>query len=398
MPGTPIPAPSIFPFEPDGGFPFSEQMTFATDVLTARNGSESRVPLVQIERLVLKWTVTAIDSGESERLLGLLWREFDNRWYIPRWSLGRPLNAVTSGVYFIGANLLDFYVGGFALVWKNSATYDLMTITAIAANTLTLSGTTTFPHLGLAGLIVFPILVGSIAYQKAIDRSNCTARVELTATIDVSGRPVEDAGVAPTMFLGYEVLPDIHSTSDPSEAWDARSTVNGGLASSALIVRPLDDYNSVTTTFGWLAVNRGEVKTMVQFIRRRRGRYLACWIPGMAADYTVAVAANAGETMLVLAGLDLFTLYTADAVRKYIGLFANGLVYPFKITNLAVDATNSHVTLSAALPVAFPVGTPVSWLRLSRLASDTVEVVTLPGMITTTAEFTFIELPKETPA
>lgn len=388
---TPIPAPTVFPFEPDAAFDVQEQWSYATDIITSKIRRERRVPLVQVPRIILTWTVSTTSQQETSRLLGMLWVELDNRWYGPRWPSARAVTAVAGTVYSCDTTAADFQVAGKALVWKDSATYDVMTVNGVAGNSVTLAGATSFTH--NSSCYVIPLLVGSINIQQKIDRSGELAQCEIIFTSDVSGMNIPGAGVAPLSFGGVEVLTEVFSTEGLTENWDLRSVVSGGAASTPFIVRALDDRQTTDATLGWLATTRAEIAAMKQFIARRRGRLVPVWIPTLTQEMVVGASAASGQPVLSIPNFDYSTYYTADTARRTLLIVAGGTVIPATINSWI----GANVTLSTNLPVTVPKGATVSLLKLSRLQNDAITMTSIPGNIAVQSVMSFTELPSETP-
>lgn len=392
---TPIPAPAVFPFDPDGGFPLRERWIYATDVLVARSGRERRVGLVFLPRLNISWAVTGIDAGEAARLLALLWTETDNRWYVPRWTSGRTYTKAGS-VYTMQMIATDFFTTGKALVWRSSKLYDVMTVDSQNSTSITLSGATTFDHT-LPGNIVVPLMVGSFTQEYDIERGALTGRIDLTFSIDVSDYAyTPPVGVALQSYRGKELFTDVAHTSEQSEGSVMRTDISGGMASSKFIVRPLDERLTQVLRAGYAATSRQEYQDLKQFLARRAGRLNPCWVVA-SPEAVVATTAASGTNQLILQDMEFGTYYTADAARKDLVFMVGNTLYPHRVNSWTNLAPNSRANLETNLAVTVPAGTLVSFLRYCRMATDATEMEVLAGSVGALASLEFTEIPSEVP-
>lgn len=386
---TPIPPPAVFPFEPDGGFPLVESWAYTTDILIGRTGLEKRVPLASVPRYKLRWTVTAIDPGESARFQALMWTETDNRWYIPRWSSARRISAVAAGVYTVDTVATSFVVGGLALVWHDSTLFDIMNVSAVGAGTVTLTGATTFAHT-LGGTAVAPVLVGSIVVSKPVMRaSGLVSRFEVEASIDVTSMPLPALGAPALSFRGVEVMPNIGKVTDLDENWSIKTDISGGEASSPFIIRPLETKNTVLIPTQWLATTRAEMATLFAFLARRQGQLNPVWMYGVP-EFVTSADALSGAASIFVTEFDFSHYYAGDVARR--NILINGVAYGIVIAN-----PTGELTLDIPLASATQKGTPVLLLHFCRMAEDNVDIEIMSGVSLAQATLSFKEIPLEAP-
>jgi hypothetical protein len=393
MSPTVIPPPAVFPFEPDGGFAIDETWTFATDVLTSRSGAERRVPLVQVPRIELGWTVTTLAPGEAANAMALMRVELDNRWIIPRWPSARRILGRAGSIYTIDDMTGSFFVvGGTVLLWNRSDSWQTGTVTAIGTNTVTVSGAA-----WTLGGVVVPCLLGSYAYSRSVKRpAGMAARFEVAFSCDVTNLPLLSAGTPTLLHRGVEVLTEVWTNTDMDESWSVDADLVGGGASAPFLLRPLSEHTAVEMDFRWIPMTRLDIAAAQAFLARRRGRYAPVWVAG-SPEVQASSGSLSGENTLRVRFFDYAYYFTGDISRRNILLMVSGAPRAFGITSWVASGDEYVITLDAALTGDVPKGTLISFLKFARLASDSAIVTYLSGFSAAEIPLPFVEIPGEAP-
>jgi len=141
-----MPAPTVFPFEPNGGDTIIEWYGYLTDIIgPAYEGQEQRVQLRRHPTGAIETSFFSETTYEFQRMLGLLFRKHGQVWAAPLWPYATRLTAdaaagdtivqaVTAGIPFTD----PLGLGPYALLWKNSKTFELLALNAIYPSSLEL--------------------------------------------------------------------------------------------------------------------------------------------------------------------------------------------------------------------------------------------------------------------
>lgn len=157
---VPISLERIVLFELRPEIPYAEVLTFLTDVIQAKSGKERRQALRKNPRQTFdyEYLVDDVDRADFEnRLFDFHARQFG----VPIWFDDSDLSvAVLAGDTVVNVNstaFRDYRVGGLAVILAANGTFDVLSLTAVGATTLTSSSPTVNAYpLGLATQ-VFPL-------------------------------------------------------------------------------------------------------------------------------------------------------------------------------------------------------------------------------------------------
>lgn len=392
---TPVPTPVLFPWEPDGSQPIDETWHWITNVITSTDDSEQRIGLRVRPALTLKWTLMAMSSGDAGRLMGQMYANPDNYWYVPMWPSARGATAIASGVYTLtNMTATLFQAGAKALVWQSPTKCDLMTVSAVSGTGVTLSGTTSFTH--LAGMMVVPINTGVLTPQRTLTHHSGRAhQLTVEFTCDRVNSAALSVGAAPQSYLTIEVLPLLPSAAvAETEAWIQSQEVSGGDL-GLTYPRKLSATPIVTRPRTWVFTTQQDIADARAFLARRRGRKVPCWVPSFTDDFDIAVTPTNGATTLDITAIGYATAY-ADKSRKYIAVLQEpNVITPFKVTGVTTPSAGiERLALSANLPSFLTTASRVCVLALARLSEDAITLSHVgPGLATMQASF--VEVPRE---
>ena len=131
----------LFPVKPE--IPYTERMQFLTDILPKESGKEQRIKLRKNPRQVFDWRIR-IDDGtfDKGRMDTLLFDWQSRTWGVPIWHEATELSvAATIGDLTINVGSTadaDYRVDELVLIYTDSGTFDVQTISSFTFNTITL--------------------------------------------------------------------------------------------------------------------------------------------------------------------------------------------------------------------------------------------------------------------
>lgn len=142
--------------------PVQHILSFATDVITARNRIEQRRSLRRLPANVIEFTVDAIDPVETSRVDALLQEGAPDGFKVPFWCDRQPLPAtLASGSSSIPISTIgyDFVVGEEVLLWSSPRAWESVGITSVSAGSIGLT-TPTVSTWNSANTLVVPLKEG----------------------------------------------------------------------------------------------------------------------------------------------------------------------------------------------------------------------------------------------
>jgi hypothetical protein len=158
-------------------------------------------------------------------------------------------------------------------------------------------------------------------------------------------------------------------------------------------------FGSELRSVDYLPTTRDEVKAIVSFFRRARGRLSEFYVPTDESDIEVTSTVNTGATSITTPGTQLAEDYADSTVFKAISVkMADGRRFYRKVSEVQLVGGNSRVVLTAGVPYTLTPGTVevISWLPLCRLASDDLTVVWVTDQVAT-IRMSFLSLEDEDP-
>ncbi len=119
-----------------------EKLTWGTNVLTSRNGTEQRVRTRNKPRQELK-IQAYLNNEDRIKIENVMYGRLGGEWAIPMWIESRYGGPIDTGSTVVSVSTLygDFRVGGLVLIWEKSKKYEVFLIDAITDNSITIRGT-----------------------------------------------------------------------------------------------------------------------------------------------------------------------------------------------------------------------------------------------------------------
>lgn len=151
--------------------PVQHTLSFATDVITARNKIEQRRSLRRLPANVLEFTVDAIDPVETSRIDALLQKGAPDGFKVPFWCDRLPipssLAAGSTGI-FISTIGYNFVQGEEAILWSSPKSWEVVTINSVVDTFLEFVSPTVSDW-SSANTLIVPLKVGFLI--KPVDGS-----------------------------------------------------------------------------------------------------------------------------------------------------------------------------------------------------------------------------------
>ena len=357
-------AGSVFALQPQ--LPVRETVAWLTDVVTARDGRETRQQLRVQPRQQFAFSYPA-NNGEQRRAFNLVYGNRSKEWLVPIWTEARYVGAVTAGVHTIPSDVsnYDFRLGEFAILWQSPAQWQIINILSFSFNQI-VSG---IAPQAFTGAWVMPLRIAFMRDNPNKKFNGRESTYELKFDIQTNYAPAEMA--APTQFLAEDL-----STEQP--------LLNGALSTDSILGElDLNDEdlgvvqfyapwinNKISRTHSREAVGAAEAIALRRWVYRRKGKYKAFWQPSFEDD--LRVLSTGTITTALIVSSDAY-MGNAEA-RKYLAVqTASGWTLATIQSSAQLDAARVQHTLTSSLGIAASAIQRVCWLGLKRLNSDQVE-------------------------
>lgn len=352
----------------------TETLAWLTEVEQAWGGAQDRTPLRDTPRRTWEFDVTlgGKDRQIAESLL-YAWRA--RAFALPVWPdqsfLGAALPAGSTALPLATAGL-DFSVGESVLLSQSMTACELVEVSAVAANAVTLARPTL--NAWPTGTQVYPCRVARLTDTAALARKSSDV---LTASVKLeSVSPADWAAIAPVnTYRGYPVLEDRSDEADDPEARYDR------------VIDTLDNDTGTPDTHdrtgmawagqsqAWVLAGRDRRATHRSLLYWLAGRANAVWLPSWADDLTLLqlVASNAVILTVRYCGV---ALYLAGRRHLRIELYDGTVFYRqvLAAADLGDGTEQVQVDASLGVPIDPAQVRQISWMTLSTLAGDSVEI------------------------
>lgn len=365
-------------FTPDWADGVRETLEWLTDILSSETLVEQRRALRIAPRRFLQ--ASMFFEGRERQLLDLALYGWGGRvWALPIWPDIQLLQSTTAaGALRINCQTanLDFEAGGLAMLRGEDAfTYEVVEILTLDTNGLNLKRGTQQPWPAHSRL--YPVRPAQLMSAPQLTRlhdglqsaevrflllDNCDWPETLPATT-YRGRPV------------LEHAPE--ESEDLTSSYERLlSTLDSGMGLP--LISDLAGKPMPLTRWRWLELGRVKRAQLRSLLYGLRGQQVPVWMPTYADDLTVVAAIGALSTVMDIEHIGYTRFAQARAGRRDIRIqLWNGSVFYRRITGCTELSTSvERLVLDNALGVQVEpsVIARVSWMVLSRLNSDLVEI------------------------
>lgn len=357
--------------------PVNETLAFLTDVIESLDGNEQRLALRSAPRQSFQVTYL-LDGNDRQRMHMLLMDWLDRVFGFPLWHEAVRLTATaTAGgtVYQVsGADVVDFRVGGLAVVLTDANTFDVVNIAGVTATTITASDprVNAYP----AGTLIMPLRIARItrAVQGRRYPVNLEEfQVEFEVTDNTTGAPTGST----TGWSSYNsrvLLDDCNVVEGSmSQTFGRRLYVIDNQTGVVNVRSPWDRFKR-NQTKGFVSRNRAEILKLRRLLLALNGKQKAFYLPTFTEDVTPKATLNSGAATLDIENIE-YTRYAQARDPKNIVrvTFTDGTSLVRVVqSSVKVDATTERLTLDATWPTTRPVSevSRVQFYELVRFDAD----------------------------
>ena len=368
----------VFGLRPNWADGWLERLMWATDVLTARDGTEQRVSLRSKPRRSLEFSILV--ARDDAALLDVLLSAWQSRVYaLPIWPDKTVLAttvAAGSTIIPLTTTNLEYEPDGLLVIGTDSRNTEAAEVLSVASNAVTLKQ----PLLQswLAGAFVTPARTARLRVTQSVSRvTDAIARARLV--FDIAGTTAIAKQDSTTTFNSAPVwitrpnrVRDIES--DYQRLAEVLDFDTGITAVDDHAARPF-----VRRSFDYLFKNRTEVAAFRAWLAARQGRLTAFWHPTWEASIVPVKKILSNQTVMTVASRGYALYFNPMPGRTEAAfLHKNGSWYFRTILSFGPGSTGEEEVMTINQSFNFDAN-PEDWLAIyflekTRLDADQIEI------------------------
>jgi hypothetical protein len=355
--------------------PFRETLVFNNEILQSHNRTEQRIALRRgIPDRIFSVRLAFETDKEIARFENKIHRWLKLSWAFPLWPLAEThTDTITAGDTSITLDTTQagYEVNGFAMIWSDKDTYDIVSIRKITATTLTLTKTPDNTHTGTK--YIMPCLssrcISTSRMNWIQDRAlmKMTFRIErVSDVLDYSMGMYYDNHVVikdPPISMGN----NIDFTYNPDFAVLDAGTGLFDMVSNS-------DYNIVTQPYTWHCESKAESWELRQMFHYINGQQKALLVPTFRNDLELSRSVGAADTEIYVDNIGITDDMGLNDIRTYIAFRPSGSdIIVRKVTAITYISPNEEmITIDAATGDTFSASDNLCWVDMCRLSNDSV--------------------------
>ena len=365
--------------------PATETLAWLTDIIESINGTEQRIALRKQPRQLFEVTYL-LDGNDRQRMQALLFDWMDNVFGFPLWHervfLTSSASVGATSYTVSGADLVDFRVGGLAVVFTNSYTYDVIEIASLSASTIgaTSASLNAYP----VGTMLVPLrtvlirnAVGGKKYLNNLEEFSIQFEVTDNDTGALTG------STTPGFWSTYNsrVLfddPNIASSSGTQHQYSRRvyriDNQTGRVTQNSVSDRGKRGFEK-----GFVLRSRADLLAFRRLLISLRGRQKAFYLPTFSEDLTVVANLSSGGSTMQVNALEYVRLVKNRMPMSILKVtFTDGTsLVRSVVSSSTISASVEQLTLNTTWPST---KTPaevsrVQFYELVRFDSDEIRIV-----------------------
>ena len=355
--------------------PFRESLTFNGEILQSHDRTEQRIAWRQgipdrrfTIRLVFE-TSEQINRFESKVHSGL-----KESWAFPLWQLAEShTGTITAGdpSITIDTTYAGYQTNGYAMIWQDRDTYDLVTIASYNDTTLNLTKTPDNTYTGTK--YIMPCVSArclGVRMNWMQDRAiaDMTFREErVNDVIDFAADMVydnkvviKDPPISTTNRIDYNYNPDF-------------AVLEAGTGLFEIVSN--SDYNIVTQPYTWQCDSKQQAWELRQLLHYINGQQKGLLIPTFRNDLQLSQSVGSGDTEIYITNT-VYEYMKYNDMRTYLAFRPTGSdIIVRKVTDInPVSSTEDRITIDAAPGETFDANDYLCWVDLCRLSGPTVNM------------------------
>lgn len=371
----------VFPYAINWKKGFTEQYTWNTTVLRARDGVEQRFGLDSSPRKSLAYDTLAVGGSDAAMLRATLMGWHERFFALPVWAdISLLTSAISAGATSIPVDTTDrnFFVGGIILLRRDDRRFETGEITSVNPGSIELAREIQFDW--PAGSAAFPVNLGHLPSSAKLSSqtdSMISGRVNFSADIGKTDTSLLNS-VPPHTYGGLEFLlrkPNWGKAVELTSESDFQ-VVDFDRGLDEYLARSIAEH---TYRYEFVLNGKSDIQAFKDFLGRRNGKRVPFYMPTWQTDIETVAPIQAGSTGVVIKnnGYHAYLKDHKGAAGVYI-ITSDGSTYARIITGSSLNIVSDEITLSidSELGVQYLPAevVMVSYLAKCRLATDSVRI------------------------
>jgi hypothetical protein len=383
----------VFAFDHDWSSDVTERVSWLTDVLTHRDGSEQRRQPRLYPRRMLEYSVLPQSQLLQTRLDNFLWSSSDEAMIVPIWTDAQRLTtAATSGAgtVTVSTTTYDYDDNGYVILWASPSSYEVVAIQSLNSTTLTLEENlvSTWP----VGTVVAPARLGRLTQSMPGRQIAHNVRpYSLVFEIDEASYSTNRiTALSPTQYLSRDLFefPTVPTSTEASEDLDFSYAHTYPVIDAQTGAVALDtgarDTPTLAIPYAQKFASRAQISEWWGFLDLRQGRRVPFWMPSWEKDFQPVTIHNGFSGSIDYTANGYADWIDGADGRKDIAIIylQDGQVYTkghWQTVRITAATNNMDGTETIDCPLTFVYDEDkalvrISFLRYCRLEADTVEI------------------------
>jgi len=384
---------NVFSFPHNWESDITERLSWLTNVLTHRDGSEQRRQPRLYPRRMLEYSVLPETVLLQTRLDNFLWANSSAAMIVPIWTDAQRLTVAASsgaGTVTIPTTTYDYDANGYVILWRSPSSYEVVAISSLTSTTLTLEENlvSTWP----VGTVVAPARLGRLTQSMPGQQIAHGIRpYSLVFEIDEASYSTNRiTALSPTQYLSTDLFefPTVPTSTEASENLDFTYEHTYPIIDAQTGAVALDtgarDTPTLAIPYAQLFANRAQVSEWLGFLDRRQGRRAPFWVPSWEKDFQPVTIHNGFSGSIDYTANGYADWIDGADGRKDIAIIylQDGQVYSkghWQTVRITAATNNGDGTETINCPLTFvydedKAKVRISFLRYCRLDADTVEI------------------------
>ena len=377
----------VWPFKPNRAEPITETLDWLTDVITSHRGDEQRISLRSKPRRAFEYSsrVTALDM---QKLSNILWGWQSNVFALPVWNNSGELtanSAIGATTINVATTDLGFVDHGFAILFTDSSTFELVQIDTVSSSTLTLVSATT--KAWVSGSKIYPAVVARL--PMSVQSSQPTSVVSTIVSM-FSCDPIDTDSqlpvVAPSVtYGGFEVVLKKSNWAQPVDTSNDFEFSEVDYQIGAIARFDNFDTPKITKRYQWVLRDHAAMLEFRALIGRLAGRFKSVWMPTWLGDFSLYSTELSSATSIKVKTNEFQQMVGVDAALDTLMIVVDGVPVIKTINAVTLGPSYTTLGLTSTIGVALNQSnvSTISLIHLCRLIADRVTINHLTSEVAT---------------